>query len=126
MMIKLADYILFKFVDFLNDKYPTSKDVYLSVLHGSDSVKADDGSAAGWAVYSPAKLNGRGKDIILLPGEVPDIEGIDENVILENLAHEYCHHIQNCEGRLKNNKKVETEAVEFDAMVMRRWLKRVD
>ena len=125
MMIKLADFILFQFVDFLNDKYPTSKDVYLSVLHGNDSVKADDGSA-GWAVYSPANVNGTKKDIILLPGEVPDVEGANKNIILENLAHEYCHHIQNCEGRLKNNKKIETEAVEFAAMVMRRWLKRLD
>ncbi len=119
-MIKFANENLISFIGFLNEKYPTEKDVYLVILHGNDSVAADDGSS-GWAVYSPSKVNMSEKDIILLPGEIPDVEGMTENIILENLAHEYCHHIQNCEGRLKDKKKNEKEAIEFAAMILRRW-----
>lgn len=124
-MIKLAENRLINFIEFLNFNWPTREDVYLSVLHTYDSVQA--GGERAWAVYGLPE--GDGKPVIYIAGEVPEevkaeYDGIDpEDIILEDLAHEYCHHIQNCEGRLseEGDEKEETEAEEFATKAMDMW-----
>ena len=114
-MIKLVDSDALGFVAFLNAKYPTPNDVYLTVLHGYDHTEAQDGTK-GFAVYSPKFNNQMGKDIIMLPGEYPDAGDLfNKMTVLESLAHEYCHHMQNCDGVLEeeNSKKIERDAEKF-------------
>jgi len=115
LMIKLTDSDTLGFIAFLSIKYPTPNDVYLTVLHGCDCTEAEDGTK-GFAVYSPKFTNQIGKDIIMLPGEYPDEGDIfDRTTVLESLAHEYCHHMQNCEGVLieENSNKIERDAEKF-------------
>ena len=128
-MIKLADNRLTNFIEFLNVNWPTREDVYLSVLHTYDSVEA--GGERAWAVY--AVPEGEGKPVIYIAGEVPeDVQeeyiGVDpKDIILEDLAHEYCHHIQYCEGRLpeeEEDKKAEDEAAKFATKAMDMWMKQ--
>ena len=124
-MIKLAEDRLINFVEFLNVNWPTEKDVYLSILHAYDSV--DAGGERAWAVYGLPE--GDNKPVIYIAGEVPEeikaeYDGIDpEDIILEDLAHEYCHHIQNCEGRLsaEGDEKEEAEAAEFATKALDMW-----
>ena len=128
-MIKLAENRLINFIEFLNDNWPTEEDVYLSVLHTYDSVEA--GGERAWAVY--AVPEGESKPVIYIAGEVPEdvqkeyIGTEPKDIILEDLAHEYCHHIQYCEGRMpdeEDDETAEAEATVFATKAMDMWMKQ--
>jgi len=123
-MIKLTNSDILGFIAFLSIKYPTPDDVYLTVLHGYDCVEAEDGTK-GFAVYSPRFNNQMGKNIIMLPGEYPEEGDIFNKItVLESLAHEYFHHIQNCDVVLikENSKKIESDAEKFAQKVVFEYL----
>lgn len=93
-MIKILDERVLRFVNFLNTNYGTDEEVCLSVLHGYDSVTADEEGANGFAVYLPPAR------VILLPSDVPknivelNDEELTRNFVISNLAHEYAHFLQ--------------------------------
>lgn len=122
-MIKFAERKMLDFVNFLNWAYPTEKDVYLTVLHGHDCVEV--GGEVAWAAY---RVCGKSVPVILVAGEVsPEVmfaagksQSDDPNEILfEDLAHEYGHHIQYCRGDADYN---EEEAERFAKEAMSKWL----
>jgi len=128
-VIKLAENRLINFIEFLNVNWPTREDVYLSVLHTYDSVW--EGEERAWAVYGVPE--GDNEPVIYIAGIVPEevqeeYVGTDpKDIILEDLAHEYCHHIQYCEGRLpeEEDEKAETEAAEFATKAIDAFLQHI-
>ena len=123
-MIKFAERKMLDFVNFLNWAYPTEKDVYLTILHGHDCVEV--GGEVAWAAYGVS--GGKSDPVILVAGEVsPEVmfaagksQNDDPNEILfEDLAHEYGHHIQNCRSDAEYNEK---EAERFAKEAMSKWL----
>lgn len=112
-MIEFAGQRLYgAFVAFVNKHYPTKQTVQLAVLPGHDCVLFHDGEVA-WAAYDPDE-----KVIWVadrLPEGEPDASELD---LLMDVAHEYVHHIQNCEGREFCEDEAETRAEEM----VKRWL----
>jgi hypothetical protein len=106
-MIKFADEKFSNFVKWLSKTYPTSQDVYVSVMHGHDSLQVEDCTSYG--VYIPDD-----NPVIFIPSDVPEGINIDSDIYrFECFAHEYAHHIQNCENRLEESEKTEKEAENF-------------
>ena len=101
------------FVEWLNKRYPASEPVTLAVLPGYDCVADDDGTPGGWAAYTP------GDRVIWCPGEPPQVDGLSQDEILEimlqELAHEYVHHLQACDGREFDEDEAERRAREMVA-----------
>lgn len=89
-MIKILDDFELNFIRFLNSKNYTKEEVKLSILHNYESVSADDD---GFAVYIPETRT------IMLPTKVPDEIKDMKEFVISNLAHEYCHFIQDVTGR---------------------------
>ncbi|MGE4501221.1 MAG: hypothetical protein AB7C96_12805 [Hydrogenovibrio sp.] len=121
-MIKFAENKMVDFVNFLNWTYPTEKDAYLTILHGHDCVEV--GGEVAWAAY---RVCGKSVPVIFIAGEVSSGvaiaagkgKGDDPNEILfEDLAHEYAHHIQYCRGDAEYN---EEEATRFAKEAMSIW-----
>lgn len=96
------------FVEWLNSHYPAPEPVTLVVLPGYDSIADDSGAPAGWGAYTPETR------VIWLPGELPPVDDA-ERVALECLAHEYVHHLQECEGRGPDEDEAERRAREMVA-----------
>lgn len=122
-MIKFAERKMLDFVNFLNWAYPTEKDVYLTILHGHDCVEI--GGEVAWAAYGVS--GGKSDPVILVAGEVsPEVmfaagksQNDDPNEILfEDMAHEYGHHIQYCRGDAEYN---EEEATLFAQEAIEKW-----
>ena len=123
-MIRFAERKMLDFVNFLNWAYPTEKDAYLTILHGHDCVEFVGGEVA-WAAYGAS--GGKSDPVILVAGEVsPEAmfaagksQSDDPNEILfEDLAHEYGHHVQYCRGDADYN---EEEAERFAKEAMSKW-----
>lgn len=121
-MIRFAERKMLDFVNFLNWTYPTEKDVYLTILHEHDCVAV--GGEVAWAAY---RVCGKSDPVIFIAGEVSSGvalaagkgKGDDPNEILfEDLAHEYAHHIQYCRGDAEYN---EEEAERFAKEAMSKW-----
>lgn len=122
-MIKFAERKMLDFVNFLNWAYPTEKDVYLTILHGHDCVEV--GGEVAWAAYGAS--GGKSDPVILIAGEVSSEvalaagkgkdDGPDE-ILFENLAHEYGHHVQHCRSDAEYNEK---EAERFAKEAMSKW-----
>ncbi len=97
-MLTIADKRVIAFIDFLNKEYPIKGNVKLTCLHGYDAVMDDETNGQGFAVYLPEQK------LILLPMEIPEIakevkdEELERNFVIHNLAHEYCHAIQDERG----------------------------
>ena len=126
-MIKLAENRLINFIEFLNVNWPTEKCVYLTVLHNYDCVAI--GEEKAWAVYKRPETI-RDRAVIYSAGEVPqDViaeaahAGTDsKDIIFENMAHEYCHHMQHCRDRKPfPDEDIEKEAEEFAVKAMKIW-----
>ena len=109
MIILVPGYIK-DFADFLEREFPASKNVGLTILHGYDSIEFDAGEKAWAAYHAPEDTDGL--PVIMLPGQVPELEEIDDpqEVILTDFAHEYCHHLQWSEGRLFDEDEAEAFA----------------
>jgi len=85
-----------RFLEFLNNHYPASEPVEIVFLPGYDCIGDEEGNPEGWATYDPEER------VIWCPRETPDIPGLPpveaERIVLESIAHEYVHHLQECEG----------------------------
>lgn len=90
-MIEILDEYELNFIDYINKLKLTNKKVKLSILHNYQSVGSDDDNV-GFAVYLP-ELN-----TIMLPTEKPEELEDDKDFIIHNLAHEYKHFLQDCNG----------------------------
>lgn len=117
-MIRTAiDQELQSFIDFLNHRYPTERDAVIVVLPGYDSVEVP-GGGSGWACYDPQTC------VLWIPGEMPKIEELTpdecQRIHYEHIAHEFIHHVQNCEGREFDEDEAETRAHE----IVEAWLER--
>lgn len=110
-MIKILDEFELNFIKFLNDKKYTDKEVRLSILHNYESVSAGDGGD-GFAVYIPETKT------IMLPTKIPDEIADMKEFVIQNLAHEYCHFIQDVTEREFN----EEEADNFAEVVVNEYL----
>ena len=92
-MIKTAPEYILRFIDYLNKNYPTKEDCYISFLHGEVCVEYINCSKClSFAEYD------KDSKILYIPTQYP--VGKTPKFLLESIAHEYYHHIQNCEGRL--------------------------
>lgn len=106
-MIKMAPDYLLRFIDYLNTNYPTEQDCFITFLHGEKCVEyshSDSEKCVSFAEY----------DKHYRCMEVPTQYTNDKSprFLLESIAHEYWHHVQNCEGRLidENRDILEKEA----------------
>ena len=101
-MIEILNEYDLKFISYINKLKLTDKKVKLSILHNYQSVGSGDDNV-GFAVYLP-ELN-----TIMLPTEKPEELEDDEDFVIHNLAHEYKHFLQDCNGEEFN----EDEADKF-------------
>lgn len=85
-MIKVFDEIINKTIDHLNKNYPVNDDVYIHICEGYDVVETPEGT--GFGVFVPST-----KDIYIA-AEVPE----PELNLIKNIAHEYKHFMQMCNG----------------------------
>ncbi len=110
-MLTIANKRILSFIDFLNKEHPIKEEVKITFLHGYDAVMDDETAGQGFAVYLTEQKT------ILLPMEIP--ESLQEKVlkdpelerdfIIHNLAHEYCHAIQDERGDFAKYKIAELE-----------------
>lgn len=118
-MIKLENKLQ-SYVDFLNEKYPSSETVQLKPLYGHDCVSVNDDPTTGWAVYIPKSRT------IGLPMDVPEeFLEMESEWLFHNLAHEYQHFLDDIAGK-KYCKKREKEADAFADKALeeyKEWLK---
>jgi len=105
-MIKILNKYELEFIEFLNNKNFTDKECRLTILQGYDCI-ATSNDEVGFAVYKV------GYKIIMLPTEVININGSTEddikNMLIESLAHEYKHFLQD----INNQDFDEAEAEQF-------------
>lgn len=121
-MILYADVITQIFIKYLNNEYAVREPVYITILHGYDSVESDNGN--GFAAYLPDKE----KPIMMIAGEISEKlkeEGITQDMFLECIAHEYKHHIQFITGKLDYNEKNEKDAERFAKKVVEKFYKEM-
>lgn len=115
-MIHYAPKNIENFIEFLNSNYPTTKNVYVSVMHGYDCLDCgDDRVFAAYSHYGDVP-------VIITAGSKP--KGLeDEPWVLEHhIAHEYCHHRQWCDSRDFD----EEEAEKFAATAVATWAIRCE
>ncbi len=99
-MIIVANKRILDFIDFLNRNYPLEEEIKVTCLHGYDAVMDDETDGHGFAVYLPEQK------YILLPMEIPENvkeealkdPELERDFVIHNLAHEYCHAIQDKNG----------------------------
>ena len=118
-MLTIANKRVLAFIDFLNKEYPIKEEVKITCLHGYDAVMDDETEGHGFAVYLPEQK------YILLPMEIPENvqeealkdPELERDFVIHNLAHEYCHAIQDEQGALGSEKYeldfLDREADEF-------------
>jgi hypothetical protein len=123
-MIKYANDKISAFIGWLNENYGIKEPVYITVMHGYDSIQSDNGE--GFAAYYPAE-----PPVMFVAGEAPESvikEGVDgDEFLYEIIAHEYAHHIQNSKGELpvSESKKSEEYAERFAKRVVKEYLKQI-
>lgn len=96
-MIKIANEVVNKTLLYLERNYPREKEVYINIISDCDAIETPDGT--GFAVFIP-NLNR-----IYVAADIPE----PEINLVKNIAHEYKHYMQMCDGESYN----ETEAEEF-------------
>lgn len=101
-MIILATAPYQDFIDFLNKRYPTDKQVIVTIIPQYTSIAAPDGTMC-FAAYDPKH------QIIYVAGANPDDIPAEhfEEFVCTNLAHEYCHHLQWADGKSFDEKQAE-------------------
>lgn len=96
------------FAEFISDNRVPP--VNLFVIPNSDSLVTEEGEYC-FGMYIPEENR-----IILAEGVEDEIK----ESILVTLAHEYCHHIQHCNGKEYN----EDEAENYAELMLERWTKK--
>lgn len=109
-MIVIAPSYILRFIDFLNYKYETKHDCKIEFYNNDKCIQYKcDGKGNCDKCKSLAEYD---KDTMTI--HLPTQYSPDKNpsFILESLAHEFWHHVQNCEGRLidENRDILEIEA----------------
>lgn len=111
-MIEILNEYDLKFISYINKLKLTDKKVKLSILHNYQSVGSGEDNV-GFAVYLP-ELN----TIMLLTERPKELED-DEDFVIHNLAHEYKHFLQDCNGEEFN----EDEADKFADDIVEKFKK---
>lgn len=104
-MIKISNTEIDRTIKFLNENYPTEKEVFLHICEGYDTIETTDGCGFGVFVKPETK-----EDIpnIYIAGDMPN----DDFQIAETLAHEYKHFMQWCNGEEFSEQEAEDFAKE--------------
>lgn len=102
-MIIFSNDTLHKTIIHLEKNYPTNEKVYLHIAEGFDSIEGPDGQM-GFGCYVPADKT------IYLAGEMPEEVPEKDTAILETLAHEYKHFLQDCEEKPFDEEEAENFA----------------
>lgn len=88
-MLKIVNKEIDETIKFLNENYPTNRDVFLHICEGYDTIETPDG--VGFGVFvKPETLEDT--PTIFIASDMPN----GEFRITETLAHEYCHFMQYC------------------------------
>ena len=86
-MIKLVNDVVNETIEFLNNRYPSDKDVYISIVRGcsmimDNTIKAGE---TGFGTYV------KDTKTIYIAGNMPDQS---EEMIIRTIGHEYGHFLQ--------------------------------
>lgn len=103
-MIVICNDTINQAIKHLEANHPTEEKVYLHIAEGFDCIESPDGQK-GFGCYVPSEK------CIYLAEDIPE----KETAIVETLAHEYKHFMQDCEGRELD----EAEAERFASQVLR-------
>lgn len=82
VMLRIANAPIYKFIEFVNQFYPTDDDVAVLVIE-SDNKLLKDGNGVG---YYYRKRNGEESNVIILA------DCLNYRETIEVLAHEFTHH----------------------------------
>jgi hypothetical protein len=91
-------------IKYLEENHSVKEKVYLHIAEGFDCIESPDGQK-GFGCYIPSEKS------IYLAEEIPD----KETSIIETLAHEYKHFMQDCLGQEFD----ENEAEQFANQVLK-------
>lgn len=117
-MIEIAPNYILRFIEYLNEEYPSKSDCYVTFYQGQECIKylnAYNNDCETFAEYSPTTK------IMHVPTQYPTNK--NPRFLLESIAHEYWHHIQNDEGRLNNEDRgmLEKEAEEMGIKIVDKY-----
>lgn len=97
-MIRIHSETASNTISYLNDMYPTEKDLYIHILDGYDAV--DVNNQIGFGVSRiPDDENEHFE--IWVGGDLPD------DYLITTIAHEYAHFLQYCRGEEFDEDKAE-------------------
>ena len=118
-MIVIAPFYLIRFVDYLNMHYPTKLECYIEFLQGEECIEYME-SYDGFSSYAVYDAD---THILKVPTQYP--VGKTPRFLLESIAHEFWHHIQNIEGRLdkSNELQIEFEAEQMAIQIVDEYIK---
>lgn len=106
-MIEIVSSTVNKAIHYLSDKYPRNPPVLVHIIEDCDTIQTPTG--IGFGVYMPESRE------IYLAGDIPDR---DENLV-HNLAHEYKHFLQHCDGKPFDEEEAERFAEEVKQKIMK-------
>ena len=104
-MIKILNDSVQDVIDYLNTNYQQDKEVYLHIVEGYDTIEGPDGTM-GFGVFVVPQC-ADDLPMIYIPGEAP--MG-DWDIVVENIAHEYKHFMQYCNGQPFDEEEAEVFA----------------
>ncbi|MGE4358034.1 MAG: hypothetical protein AB7E08_05755 [Candidatus Omnitrophota bacterium] len=97
------------FMDFLNEKKLCIVPCKVVFLPDNDTVKGETGM--GFAAYIPSS------ELMYVAGDLSGLEGLTPEeqfeAILQSVAHEYIHHVQNIESRKFDEDEAHNRAEEL-------------
>lgn len=100
-MIKIVNDTIDKTIKYLQENYPRDEAVYIHIAEGFECVEDRDGNK-GFGVYVPEIQS------IYVAWDVPD----KETTLIESIAHEYKHFMQQCDGEPYNEEAAEEFATQ--------------
>ena len=103
-MIVICNDAINRAIKYLEENHSVKEKVYLHIAEGFDCIESPDGQK-GFGCYIPSEKS------IYLAEEIPD----KETSIIETLAHEYKHFMQDCLGQEFD----ENEAEQFANQVLK-------
>lgn len=106
-MIKILNQDIDGAIKYLNENYPTEKQVFLHICEGYDTIETPDGT--GFGVFVKPNSDDEIPEIYIA-GDMPN----DDLQVVKTLAHEYKHFMQYCYGEQFS----EEEAEEFARKVV--------
>lgn len=118
-MVRTAPEYILRFIDYINENIDTKEDCYITFYHGEHCVEYICKSCDKCLSYAEYDKNTK---ILYVPTQYP--VGKTPKFLLESIAHEYWHHVQNCEGRLidSNRDKLENEAEKKAIEIVEKYL----